>query len=153
MYCKFHLYYSWLSFSIICIFHGNREGITDLPCSTLVSVDAQCSIALLFNFIYIVMSFGIMHLTLFFINVNLLQETCVCVDRKDATLHSLQYYTLLKFRTLITALAYQLMRLLFIHCGSNWPKKLFALELMYLFRASAIQDRQYTRHVVHRLGE
>ena len=37
---------------IICMFCGNREGISGLPCSTLKSVDAQCSIALLFNFIY-----------------------------------------------------------------------------------------------------
>ena len=29
------------------MFCGNREGISDLPCSTLVSVDIQCSIALL----------------------------------------------------------------------------------------------------------
>ena len=29
------------------MFYGNREGISDLPCSTLVSVDVQCSIAIL----------------------------------------------------------------------------------------------------------
>ena len=32
------------------MFRGNREGINDLPWFTLVSVDAQCSIALLFNY-------------------------------------------------------------------------------------------------------
>ena len=30
------------------MFCGNREGISGLPCSTLQSVDARCSIALLF---------------------------------------------------------------------------------------------------------
>ena len=33
--CCFHLYCSWLSFSIICMFCGNREGISNLPCSIL----------------------------------------------------------------------------------------------------------------------
>ena len=33
------------------MFCGNMEGISSLPCSTLKSVDAQYSIALLFNFI------------------------------------------------------------------------------------------------------
>ena len=42
--CSFQLNYSRFSFSLICMFQGNREGISDLPCSTLVSVDVQCSI-------------------------------------------------------------------------------------------------------------
>ena len=39
--------YLQFSFSLICMFHGNREGISNFPCSTLVSVDVQCSIAIL----------------------------------------------------------------------------------------------------------
>ena len=50
----FYFGYLQYLFSLICMFYGNREGISDLPCSTLVSVDVQCSIAILF-ILYIVM--------------------------------------------------------------------------------------------------
>ena len=58
------------------MFCGNREGISNLLCSTLVSVNVQCSIALLL-ILHIVMSFSIMRLTLFFASrfVYLIRQT------------------------------------------------------------------------------
>ena len=50
-----------IAFSLICMSCGNREGISSLPYAHPLSVDLQCSIELLF--IFIVMSFGITHLT------------------------------------------------------------------------------------------
>ena len=71
-----------ISFSVICMSCGNREGISSLPCSTLKSVDAQCSIALLFMSCH-VMSFVITRRTLWFfaggfVNVNFVNLLVPC---------------------------------------------------------------------------
>ena len=62
----------------------------------LVSVDAQCSIAIIINFIY---SHVIRHKHLAwffasgFVNVNLLQETCVLVAKEKYAYFLLESYT------------------------------------------------------------
>ena len=67
------------------MFCGNREGISDLPCSTLVSVNVQCSIELLL-ILYIVMSFSIMRLNYFSpaaSSILIYSRKHMCVGRED----------------------------------------------------------------------